>query len=57
MPWIRMTRDRTYTVPQRVYNSMREIISNTWRHQEEIDGKDRNFYRKSKTVTLTPAAA
>ena len=48
---------RTYTVPQRVYDSMKEIISNTWRHQEEIDGKDRNFYRKSKTVALSPAAA
>ena len=43
-----------YTVGQRLYDTMREIQSRGWQHQEEIDGKDRNFYRKSKTVSLNP---
>ncbi len=45
---------RTYTVGQRLFDTMREMQSRGWQHQEEIDGKDRNFYRKSKTVHLTP---
>lgn len=45
---------RTYTVPQRLYDTMREMVSRGWQHQEEIDGKDRNFYRRAKTVTLRP---
>ncbi len=45
---------RTYTVGERLYQSMIEMQANGWRHQEEIDGKDRNFYRKSKTVHLGP---
>lgn len=48
---------QTYTVGQRLFDTMREMQSRGWQHQEEIDGKDRNFYRKSKTVNLTPANA
>lgn len=48
---------RSYTVGQRLFDTMREMQSRGWQHQEEIDGKDRNFYRKSKTVKLTPGAA
>lgn len=44
---------RTYTIGERLYQSMIEMIASGWRHQEEIDGKDRNFYRKSKTPVLS----
>lgn len=48
---------RTYTVPQRVYDVMRETIHRGWEHQREIDGKDRNVYREKSNVRLSPAAA
>lgn len=44
----------TYTVGQRLYDTIRDMQSRGWQHQEEIDGKDRNFYRRTKTPHLSP---
>lgn len=35
-------------VPASRAASMLEIMSNTWKHQAEIDGKSENFYRRSR---------
>ena len=43
----------TYTVGERLYNTMREMIHRGWEHQREIDGKDRNTYRQQSNVHLT----
>jgi hypothetical protein len=48
---------QTFTVGKRLFDTLREIQARGWGHQEEIDGKDRNFYRKSKTVNLDMAKA
>jgi hypothetical protein len=45
----------TYTVGQRVYDTMREMIHRGWEHQREIDGKDSNMYREKSNIRLTPA--
>lgn len=47
----------TYTVGQRVYDTMREMIHRGWEHQREIDGKDSNMYREKSNIRLTPADA
>lgn len=44
----------TYTVPQSLYNVMREMIARGWEHQREIDGKDRNAYRKQANLIIGP---
>ena len=48
---------QTFTVGKRLFDTLREIQARGWGHQEEIDGKDRNFYRKSKTIKLDPGKA
>jgi hypothetical protein len=45
----------TYTVGQRLYDTMREMIHRGWEHQREIDGKDSNMYREKSNIRLTPA--
>ena len=45
----------TYTVGQRLYDTMREMIHRGWEHQREIDGKDGNMYREKSNIRLTPA--
>lgn len=47
----------TYTVGQRLYDTMREMIHRGWEHQREIDGKDNNMYREKSNIRLTPADA
>lgn len=47
----------TYTVGQRLYDTMREMIHRGWEHQREIDGKDGNIYREKSNIRLTPADA
>ena len=47
----------TYTVGERLYNTMREMIHRGWEHQREIDGKDGNMYREKSNITLKPADA
>lgn len=44
----------TYTVPQSLANVMRDMIARGWEHQREIDGKDRNAYRRQANLLLTP---
>lgn len=44
----------TYTVGQRVYDTMREMIHRGWEHQREIDGKDSNTYRTQSNLRLSP---
>jgi hypothetical protein len=44
----------TYTVGQRVYDTMREMIHRGWEHQREIDGKDGNMYRAQSNIRLSP---
>jgi hypothetical protein len=44
----------TYTVGERLYNTMREMIHRGWEHQREIDGKDGNMYRNQSNVRLSP---
>lgn len=44
----------TYTVGQRLYDTMREMIHRGWEHQREIDGKDSNTYRTQSNLRLTP---
>jgi hypothetical protein len=44
----------TYTVKERLYNTMREMIHRGWEHQREIDGKDGNMYRAQSNVRLSP---
>jgi len=44
----------TYTVGERVYNTMREMIHRGWEHQREIDGKDGNMYRNQSNIRLNP---
>jgi hypothetical protein len=44
----------TYTVPQSLGDVMREMIARGWEHQREIDGKDRNAYRKQANLHLNP---
>lgn len=43
---------RTYTVPQSLFDVMREQQYRGWEHQREIDGKDRDFYRNRANVVL-----
>lgn len=45
----------TYTVGQRLYDTMREMIHRGWEHQREIDGKDSNMYREKSNIRLSPA--
>jgi hypothetical protein len=49
----------TYQLPRHVADSMREVIQNTWRHQDrEIDGKDLNaIYRRKGQTVLSPLRA
>jgi hypothetical protein len=47
----------TYTVGERLYNTMREMIHRGWEHQREIDGKDGNMYRAQSNVRLSPIDA
>jgi hypothetical protein len=47
----------TYTVGQRVYDTMREMIHRGWEHQREIEGKDGNVYRVQSNLRLTPVDA
>lgn len=48
---------QTYTVPRHVAQSMAEIMFNTWRHQNQVDGKDlRSFYQKKKGEGLSGRA-
>jgi hypothetical protein len=47
----------TYTVGQRVYDTMREMIHRGWEHQREIDGKDGNMYREKSNIRLSPIEA
>lgn len=42
----------TYEVPRTVYESLREVVANGWRHEEEIGGSNRDQYRKPKHETL-----
>jgi len=44
----------TYTIGERVYNTMREMIHRGWEHQREIDGKDGNMYRNQSNIRLNP---
>ena len=44
----------TYSVGQRLYDTMREMIHRGWEHQREIDGKDSNTYRTQSNLRLTP---
>jgi hypothetical protein len=43
-----------YTVGQRLYDTMREMIHRGWEHQREIDGKDGNMYRAQSNIRLSP---
>ena len=45
---------RTYVVSRKVGDTLREIQGRGWDHQAEIDGKDKNTYRKAKNVVLSP---
>jgi hypothetical protein len=53
---VRYLHGGTYTVGQRLYDTMREMIHRGWEHQREIDGKDGNMYREKSNIRLTPAA-
>jgi len=44
----------TYTVGERLYNTMREMIHRGWEHQREIEGKDSRVYRNQSNIRLTP---
>lgn len=44
----------TYTVNKRTYDTMREMIARGWEHQREIEGKDRNAYRKQANIVISP---
>lgn len=43
-----------YTVGQRTYDAMREMISRGWNHQREIEGKNENAYRLQRNVRISP---
>ena len=47
---------QTKTVRASVADVLNEMMSMTWKHQSEIDGKSENFYRRSRSqrVTQTP---
>lgn len=47
---------QTITVGRRVAASIMEMISRGWRHQEEIDGKPRDFYKPRLAVLSGKAA-
>jgi len=44
----------TYTVNKRLYDTMQDIVARGWDHQAEIEGKDRNFYRKQSNILISP---
>jgi len=44
----------TYTVGKRLYDTMRDMIARGWEHQREIEGKDRNAYRKQANIIISP---
>lgn len=44
-----------YKVPLSRSRVMREIMSRTWLHQDEIDGKKRGFYNRARNTTLNGA--
>lgn len=44
----------TYKFPKTVYDSVRETIYRGFEHQREIEGKDRNAYRKQANVSISP---
>lgn len=44
----------SYSVPERVYQMMREMISRGWEHQGEIEGKNRDAYRHEKNINIKP---
>lgn len=44
----------TYAVPRRVYEVLREVVQNGWRHERETEGKlNRNAYRKPVQPVLS----
>lgn len=45
---------RSYIVPRHQADSMRDTIARAWDHQAEIDGKNKNTYRKAKNIILSP---
>lgn len=47
----------TYTVTKRVYDTLSEIISRTWGHEREIEGKDSNAYRKQQNINAITGAS
>ena len=44
---------QTKTVRASVADVLNEMMSMTWKHQSEIDGKSENFYRKSRSQRVT----
>jgi len=44
---------QTKTVRSSVADVLNEMMSMTWKHQSEIDGKSENFYRKSRSQRVT----
>lgn len=45
---------RVYYLTQNEYDSMTEIMSNTWRHEREVHGANGDFYRKPQNALLRP---
>lgn len=45
----------TKKVRQSVADVLNEMMSMSWKHQSEIDGKSENFYRQSRGQRVTPA--
>jgi hypothetical protein len=45
---------QTYEVPKRVYDTLAEIVSRGWDHEDEIGGANRDQYRRPRHVTLRP---
>lgn len=47
----------TYEVPRRMFDSMREVIARTWKHEHDIGNANSQHYRRPRNVVLGPRDA
>jgi hypothetical protein len=45
----------TYTVPRRKFDSLRDIVSLAWDHEDSVQGANTNDYRRPRNINLSPS--
>lgn len=43
---------QTYAVPKSTFDTMAEVVSRGWQHEDEVGGANRDVYRRPRNLTL-----